>query len=131
MRSSVVVRMDVRRTVIQSHRMSEQTHENVSHFPPEFILRAWAPDAAVRKAWVWDRVRWSENFNRDLPAEAQRGTSSSGLPESRATGGPEESAGRSPAATAIRVPAARRERSRLWHPDLLMAEARGGFDRSP
>jgi hypothetical protein len=54
--------------------MSEQTLENESHFPPEFILRAWAPDNGIRKAWVWDRMRWSENITRELPAEAQRGT---------------------------------------------------------
>jgi hypothetical protein len=65
---------DARRTVIASRGVSEQTHENVSHFPPEFILRAWAPDAGIRKAWVWDRVRWSENISRGLPNEAQRGT---------------------------------------------------------
>jgi hypothetical protein len=54
--------------------VSEQTYENESHFPPEFILRAWAPDRRIRKVWVWDRMRWSENISRDLPADAQRGT---------------------------------------------------------
>src|SRR2546422_3184280 len=54
--------------------VSEQVNQNESHFPPEFILRAWAPDRSIRRVWVWDRMRWSENINRDLPAESQRGT---------------------------------------------------------
>jgi hypothetical protein len=54
--------------------MAEQGHENDSHFPPEFILRAWAPDHRVRRAWVWDRRRWSENIRHERPEISQRGT---------------------------------------------------------
>jgi hypothetical protein len=54
--------------------MNEQGHKNGSHFPPEFILRAWAPDARIRKAWVWDRTRWSQNISRARPNAAQHGT---------------------------------------------------------
>src|SRR5258707_1394641 len=54
--------------------MAEQGHENDSHFPPEFILRAWAPDHRVRRAWVWDRGRWSENIRHERPEISHRGT---------------------------------------------------------
>jgi hypothetical protein len=54
--------------------VSNRGRNNLAHFPPAFVLRAWEPNRGVSKLWVWDRMLWSENNWNALPAEAQRGT---------------------------------------------------------
>ncbi len=47
---------------------------DMNHFPPVFLLRAWAPDPGVKRVWIWDRLAWSTNESANRGTAAQRGT---------------------------------------------------------